>query len=203
MKRLYDNIEEINIKGDISQLTEVVTTMDISLQNIADSTEKLTEYLIRYSSSNKGKQFEKVVNTSMTLRDVLRKASFELNEMQNQIVAYQNKIYRYEDMAASAAKPNAYLVSINKNVSVDVTSVQFKREDMLNIAASLHNYMEKIIHYIRIIDEKKNSIANVWRDVQYNDFAEYIDTVIRSIAESLKVFEEYIFYLEEKIKELN
>ena len=65
------------------------------------------------------------------------------------------------------------------------------------------NYQRAIELIVDIIDEKKNSIANVWRDVQYNDFAEYIDAVIRSIAESLKVFEEYIFYLEEKIKELN
>ena len=118
MKKLYENIENIHIKGDISQLSEMVQTMDISLQNITDYSDKLSNYLEKYSNTNKGKQFEKVVKTSLNLRDKLYDASFELNCMQNQIVDYQNKIYRYEDISASFVFPkilfktDIFLVSI-------------------------------------------------------------------------------------------
>ena len=104
MKKLYENIEDINIKGGVSQLSEVIRAMDISLQNIADNSDQLTTYLVRYSAANKGSQFEKVVKVSSALRDKLYQASLELNDMQNQIVVYQNKIYRYEDLPENAKK---------------------------------------------------------------------------------------------------
>ncbi len=202
MKKLYENIEDINIKGGVEQLSEVVRAMDISLQNIADNTDMLVGYLIKYSASNKGSQYEKVVNTSMQLRDEMLNASVELNDMQNQIVAYQNKIYRYEEMAVSAQQPNPYLVT-KRQVSVDTSIVQFNRTDMLDVAAALRNYSERVYHHIKTINEKKNSIAAVWRDSQYDDFAEFISAITRNVIEAIKVFEDYVVYLEEKIKELS
>jgi len=202
MKKLYENIEDVNIKGGISQLSEVVTAMDISLQNIADSTDRLTGILGKYSSANKGTQYEKVVNTSMELRDVLFQASFELNDMQNQIVVYQNKLYRYEDMNESAQKPNPYLVEKHQ-VSVDTTAVQFNKSDMLNVSSALKNYSQSVMYHLKTIMDKKNMIAGVWRDSQYKDFAEFVDGVARTIVDAVKKFEEYYLYLEEKIKELS
>ena len=69
MKKLYENIEDINIRGGVDQLSEVVRAMDISLQNIADNTDQLVGYLVKYSASNKGAQYEKVVSTSLHLQD--------------------------------------------------------------------------------------------------------------------------------------
>ena len=203
MKKLYENIEDINIRGGVSQLSEVVTAMDIALQNIAENTHQLVGQLIRYSASNKGTQYEKVVNTSMALREELYDASMELNEMQNQIVAYQNKIYRYEEMAESAQRPNPYLVSKNQHVNVETSVIQFNRNEMMNVAALLKNYSERVFHHIKTINEKKNSIANVWRDSQYDIFAEFIDVVTRNVIQALREFEEYYLYLQEKIKELS
>ncbi len=202
MKRLYENIEDIHIKGDISQLSTIVTAMDIALQNIADNTDKLYTYLIKYSSSTKGNQFEKVVNTSMALRDELFVASESLNDMQNQVVAYQNKVYRFEDISASAPAPNRYLVNRNHAISVDTSQVQFTRNDMINIVSTLKNYRERVYHHAKTIVEKKNSIASVWADSQYRDFSEFIDGVVRDIGEAVKTFDDYVIYLEEKIKEL-
>lgn len=203
MKKLYENIEDINIKGGVSRLSEMVTAMDISLQNMAENTEQLTMQLIRYSSSNKGTQYERVVNTTMKLRDELYQASMDLNEMQNQIVAYQNKIYRYEEMSESAAKPYPYLVNRNQNVNVETSVVQFSRTEMMNVAALLNNYGEKVFHQLRTINQKKNSIAMVWCDSQYEDFAEFIDVVTKSVLDVLKEYKDYVIYLEGKIKELS
>lgn len=202
MKKLYEHIEDIDIRGGVEQLSDVVRAMDISLQNIADNTDQLVNYLVKYSASNKGAQYEKVVSTSMFLRDEMFDASVELNDMQNQIVAYQNKIYRYEDMAESAQKPNPYLVT-KRQISVDTTIVQFNRSDMIEVAAALRNYSERVFHHIKTINEKKNAISAVWRDTQYDDFAEFISEVTKDIVDAIRVYEEYVIYLEEKIKELN
>jgi conjugal transfer/entry exclusion protein len=129
-------------------------------------------------------------------------ASGVLNDMQNQIVAYQNKIYRYEEMAASAQQPNPYLVT-KRQISVDTSMVQFNRADMLDVAAALRNYSERVYHHIKTINEKKNSIAAVWRDSQYDDFAEFISEVTKNVVNAIKLFEDYVIYLEGKIKELS
>lgn len=203
MKRLYENIEDINIKGGVGQLSDVVTAMDISLQNIAENTERLVGQLNRYSVSNKGAQYGKVVDVSMRLREVLFRASQDLNDMQNQIVVYQNKIYRYEEMTVDARKPNPYLVTRNQNVNVETSTIQFDRNDMQNVAAMLRNYSEIVYYHAKNIVDKKNAIASIWRDSQYNDFAEFIDGVMRRIGEALSIFEDYVLYLEDKIKELS
>lgn len=203
MKKLYENIEDINIKGGVSQLSQIVTAMDISLQNMAENTEQLTMQLVRYSASNKGTQYERVVNTTMKLRDELYQASMDLNEMQNQIVVYQNKICRYEEMSESAMKPYPYLVNRNQNVNVETAVVQFNRTEMLNLVALLNNYGEKVIYQLRTISQKKNSIAMVWCDSQYDNFAEFIDVVTKSVLEALKEYKDYVIYLEGKIKELS
>lgn len=203
MKKLYENIEDINIRGSISQLTEMVAAMDISLQNMAENTEQLTMQLNRYSTSNKGFQYKRVVNTTMKLRDELYEASLELNEMQNQIVTYQNKIYRYEEMSENAVKPYPYLVNRNQNVNVETASIQFNRTEMINLVAILNNYAEKVLYQLRTISQKKNSIATFWCDSQYKDFSEFIDSMTKSVMEALKEYKDYVIYLNEKIKELS
>ena len=202
MKRLYENIEDINIRGGIDQLSEVVRTIDKSLQNIANNTDQLVEYLAKYSNSNKGAQYENVIRTSMYLRDELFDAALELNDMQKQIVAYQNKIYRYEDMAESAQQPNPYLIT-KRQISVENSITHFNQSDMMEVVEILKNYSERVSHHIKMIEENKNSIAAVWRDTQYDDFAEFIDEVTGKINDAIKLFEEYVNYLEEKIKELS
>ena len=202
MKKLYENIEEINIKGDIGQLSELVRSMDISLQNIADNSDQLAGFLLKYSATNKGLQYRKVVETATILRDELFDASMELNEMQNQIVAYQNKMYRYEDMAANAPSANPYLVQ-KRQIDVDSSGFQFNRTDMLQVDAALRNYSERVYHHIKSINEKKDSIASVWQDQQYNDFSEFIIGITKKIFDAIRLYEDYVIHLEERIKELD
>ncbi len=203
MKKLYERIDDIDIKGDISQLTEMVTTIDIALQNVAEQTDNLTMNLVRYSASNKGTQYEKIVDHTIALRDKLSEASLELNDMQNQIVDYQNKVYRYEDRNESAAKPHLYLVNTNQSINVETTVVKFEKEEMRQVVALLNNYYQTVFFQMRTIFQKKNDIEMVWRDSQYRDFASFIDMVVRTVKEALKEYQEYARYLDGKIKELS
>lgn len=202
MKKLYQNIEDIHITGGIEQLSDAVSNMDRILQNITDCTDKLTNYLIKYSSTNKGLQYQKVVRTSTSLRDKLFEKSLELNDMQNQIVLYQNKIYRYEDINRSASKPNPYLIN-KKNVVVDTSAVKFTRDDMINLVANINNYCERVRFHIRNLVEKKNSMAGFWKDSQYRDFSSFIDDISKDVLAAIKIYSDYVVVLEEKIKELN
>lgn len=202
MKKLYMNIEDISIKGDPLQLTEVITTMDESLQNVCQSTEDITNLVIRYSASNKGQQYENMATTLIELRDEMYEASLQLNDMQNQIVEYQNKVLRYEELSESASAPNKHIVN-RANINVDNSMIQFQLPEMIEVSNGLNSYSESVYYNMLNIVRGKNDIAAVWQDSQYNDFAEFIDELSRDSLAALKVFGEYKEYLDKKIKELS
>lgn len=202
MKKLYENIEDIHIIGDISQLTEVVTAIDNSMQSIALGTENIFGLIVRYSASNKGLQYEKVVKTVTALRDEIYNVSVGLNQMQNEVVAYQNKVYRYEGMLQAEAAPNPHIVE-KSNISVDTTVVKFQRSELLEVIEGLRNYSEAVYFCLREIIQKKEEMGAIWLDTQYRDFSEVIDEVTNHALEALKIFDEYVVYANEKIQELN
>lgn len=202
MKKLYMNIEDIYIKGNPMQLTEVITSMDEALQAVCQSTEDITGLVIRHSASNKGHQYEKMTATLIKLRDEMYEASLQINEMQNQIVEYQNKVLRYEDLSACASVPNKHIVS-RASITTDNTEVQFKLPEMMEVFNGLNNYCESVYHNMQNMVRGKNDIASIWQDTQYKDFAEFIDELSMETLAALKVFGEYLAYLDEKIKELS
>lgn len=202
MRKLYENIEDIYIKGSPAELTSIITAMDISLQNISEGTEQLAAKLAKYSDSNKGTQYERIIAKLLALRDVLYQASVDLNGMQNEIVAYQNKIFRYEDMPELASAPNPHMVQ-RINIRVEVSLVQFNLAEMMSVSAELRNYSEAIIYHTQNLLDSKEQVATIWLDSQYTIFAQFIDDVCKEIIDALKSFDEYVLVLEEKIKELN
>lgn len=202
MRKLYENIEDIYIKGSPAELTSIITAMDISLQNISEGTEQLAAKLVKYSDSNKGTQYERIIAKLLVLRDVLYQASVDLNGMQNEIVAYQNKIFRYEDMPELASAPNPHMVQ-RINIRVEVSQVQFNLAEMMSVSAELRNYSEAIIYHTQNLLDSKEQVATIWLDSQYTIFAQFIDDVCKEIIDALKSFDEYVLVLEEKIKELS
>ena len=202
MKHLYENIENIYIKGGPDILTEAITNIDLMLQNIAGGTEQLAGILLKYSNSNKGYRYQAVINTLCVLRAVLSQASLEMNQMQNEVVLFQNKIYRYEGLAETGVSPNEYLVR-EIMVDVDTSSTQFSRDEMIEVHASLTAYSEAIRYYTGDMVTAKNQLGAYWIDPQYNDFSDYIDEVVNYIESALKDFDDYVLALQDAIKELS
>lgn len=202
MNRLFTHIEDINIKGSPDELSRLISQMDMSMQNIAESTERISHLLLKYSNSNKGDMYRRVVNTLLKLRETLYESSMELNSIQNDIVEYQNKIFRYEGLSKSAPPPNKYLVQ-RTSINTDTSAVQFNRSEMETVASNLKNYNDFVFHQAKLLIESKKQAASVWRDSQYIKFSEFIDSVCRNIEHALKKFDEYRMILEQKIKELN
>lgn len=201
MRKLFDHIEDIHIKGNAAELTMAVTAMDDSLRYIASATEQLAGFLLRYSNTNQGIQFAKAVEAVVTLSKILFDASLELNEMQNEVVRYQNKINRYEDMSQSAAKPNKHTVQ-KVNISMVSTSVQFSMTDMANLVKSLESYFGYVLEQGNTLVNKKNQLAGIWLDSQYKTFSDFIDEVVGNMNQALKELDEYRMHLDAKLKEL-
>ncbi len=202
MKKLYENIEEINIKGSPSELYSAVTSMDTILQSIAEGTERLFDVIAKYSATNRGAQYSKMMDKIYRLRDILLLSSEELNVMQNEVVAYMNKVFRYEEIPEVAAKPNVYSVQ-KATINADTNGTGFVLSDMLEIESALGEYSEAIYLQAVKLNDEKNQLGFIWCDAQYTDFSVFIESVCHEIIDALKVFDEYRLKLDDKIKELS
>lgn len=202
MKKLYENIEDIYIEGDPENLTELITDMDNYLQAIANDTEQLTYGLVKYSEVIKGVQFKNTLETVLVLSDTLCEASRELNRMQNEIVEYQNRIFRFEEMNSFASVPNKYIV---ERVTINADSLVRKYEvsELISLLQDLNDYSVNVSNFTEIILDAKDNISAIWRDSQYDLFSDFIDDICIEITNALKKFDEYAAYLDEKIKELS
>lgn len=202
MKKLYENIEDIYIEGDPENLTELITDMDNYLQAIANDTEQLTYGLVKYSEVIKGIQFNNALGTVLVLSDTLCEASRELNRMQNEIVEYQNRILRFEEMNTSVSAPNKYIV---ERVTINTDSLVRKYEvgELISLLQDLNDYSINVSNFTEKILDAKDNISAIWRDSQYNLFSDFIDDICVEITNALKKFDEYAAYLDEKVKELS
>lgn len=201
MKKLNLNIEKIEIRGSIHLLTEVVTKIDIAIQQIAQSTHQLYDLLRQYSSVNAGQQYSNAVSTILKNSEVLYDASVDFNTLQRDVVAYQNKVLRYEDLNDVISAPNLHLVE-RTSINVDTNIVQFSREEMVGLVSSMKDYSMFVVEQIKTISTAKNDIGQVWRDPQYFEFAEFCDEICNVAVSGLKTLDDYSNELTEKIKEL-
>lgn len=199
MKRLTINIEDIYIKGGPVHLTEVITSIDNSLQKLSQATEDATILVNKYSSSNKGQQYQKMTSALAVLSNRLYEASVDINNMQNEIVNYQNKVLRYEGQSESAVLPNKITIE-RAHIEVDVADVKFELIEMNEIKNGLNSYSATIFYGMQDIVKQKNDIGQIWLDTQYKTFAEFIDELNMDTLMSVKTFGEYLEYLEERIK---
>ncbi len=108
----------------------------------------------------------------------------------------------YEDTSSRAQSPNQYHVT-KRRISTESGIVKFEKNEMIMVNSTLKNYSEKVKHYIHVVKEKKEAIGNIWRDRQYKDFSEFIDSLIIEIHNGFKVYDEYTLLLDNKIKELS
>lgn len=202
MKKLYENIEDIYIEGNPENLTELITDIDNDMQAITNDTEQLTYNLIKYSEVIKGVQFKNTLDTVLVLSDTLSEASRELNCMQNEIVEYQNRIFRFEEMNSFASVPNKYIVE-RVMISADSLVRKYEVSELISLVQNLNDYSLNVSNFVRKILDAKDNVSAIWRDSQFSLFSDFIDDICVEITNALKKFDAYATYLDEKIKELN
>ena len=202
MKKLYENIEDIYIEGNPENLTELITDIDNDMQAITNDTEQLTYNLIKYSEVIKGVQFKNTLDTVLVLSDTLSEASRELNRMQNEIVEYQNRIFRFEEMNSFASVPNKYIIE-RVMISADSLVRKYEVSELISLVQNLNDYSLNVSNFVRKILDAKDNVSAIWRDSQFSLFSDFIDDICVEITNALKKFDAYATYLDEKIKELN
>lgn len=199
MKKLYVNIEKVKITGGPKELYSLINITDMSLKNMSEKTKKMIEFLSKYSESNKGIQFEKLINSTILLRDDLSDASYEINDMLIQVVKFVNKLNQYEDSNETLPLPEQYTIP-KCYVSSDVRSFQFGYDEMLEVERECRTFREDIYLSIKNVNTKKNNIASIWMDPQYDDYSDFIQDITSKIVTALKAYDEYLQYLDSKIK---
>ena len=201
MRKLFNSIEHVEIYGDIGQLSGLVRGLDRSLQNIANGTERLMEYLSRYSATNAGRQYQTMVEAASALGNKLCQAAMDINQMQKDVCVYENKVRRFEGLPENADMPNQYLVS-TRRVMVDGGRTVINLAEMRYLARLLVEYSDIVERHRRDICRKRDDISAIWRDPQFVNFSAFIDEVSETIIRAKRVFENYIDFLKQRIEDL-
>ena len=201
MKKLYINVDRCEVRGGAEALSPIVQEMDRRLQELASETEMMKEVLFKYASTNSSPQYEKCAVSVYNLSEFLFDASEQLNEMQTQIVKYQDAMARYNDKNCSFYSPNPHSVK-KVQISQDSTNWQFTYDEMIHLNQSIEKYTRSARDILKQLQSNKESIGSIWRDPQYNDFSEFIDTIVSTTSNAITTLEEYSTYLGRKIVEM-
>ena len=172
------------------------------MQELASSTEKIKGTMYKFSGTNQGTQYKKACDAVTELSARLYSASETLNDVQHQIVEYENKCHRYEDESASASNPRKHNVKQVK-VTVNTFETEFHKTEMITVRNSLEKYSRSAKEECKKLRSNRDSIGRVWTDRQFKDFSTYIDDICSVIEKGCKELDDYKNYLNVKIKELN
>ena len=194
------DIRKVVIKGEIRTLTSVVTQMGQRMQEVSIETENMKTTLLKYMSSNLGKQYDKAAKATLVLSEILYSASIEVNQLQNDIVDFQNKSYRFEEMSEHAVKPQPHLVQ-KAPVQVIKTMFYFGRDEMIVVANAIHKYCSNTQSIFKILVQNVNEIGRIWVDPLYNEFRENIYELVNKSSRYFNDLEDYARHLDMKIKE--
>ena len=201
MRKLYVNIERIEINGELSDLADLVISMDHALQEIAWKSIELTNNLMKYNQSEAGQRFTDIVNVSETTRDSMNDEAEDLNSMQYELVEYHNKIAIFEMRNDLVKEPNRY-IRPTITISPDAGKIKIELPEMREISAYMLEYINDNKGIISEIRQMKDEIAIIWRDPQYDLFAEFVDEVCLNTDETLNLYDDYRMKLDEDIKRI-
>lgn len=200
MDKLYVNVTRCDVIGGAQALTPIVTEMDKRLQELANETQTMKGILCKFLGSNTSEQYEKATVAVCNLSEFLFNASEQLNEMQGQIVRYQDAIARYNERSDSFSAPNAHNVQ-KVQIGVDTKRSQFTYDEMIHVNQSIQKYTSDARTTARQLKSNKESIGSIWRDPQFRDFSAFIDEIVSKTENSIVTLEEYSTHLSQKIKE--
>lgn len=195
------SIERIEIFGDLHELADLVIQLDRALQEIAWKAFEMTNNLMKYNQSEAGKRFTDIVEVSQATKEVLNEAAESINEKQYEIVEYHNKICVFEQRNDLAKEPNRY-IKPTITISPDAGKIRIELLEMKEISAYMLEYIDDNCQIIRAILQMKDEIATIWRDPQYDQFAESVDEICLNMQEALRLYDDYRIELDEDIKRL-
>lgn len=198
MRKLYQHINHINIRGKATELTKIVQSMDERMQTLANDTQHVEAVVRKYTDNNKGDQYTKAVQAVSELSKHLYESSETMNDMQRQIVDYQNKIFHYEEQHMHAQQPKRHEVR-KINVETITHVIEFRREEMLMVYKEIMTYVKNSAEALKRLRDDKNNIGQIWLDEQYKIFDQFIEGVVKTTIKHGKVLEDYAKHLKQLI----
>lgn len=202
MKKLFLNIQKVHIKGkDPSVLSTLVADIDKQMQSLVIATDEARALMSKYNGNNNGAQYEKASATLHELSRHIRECTVVVNDLEMQVVAFQNKVFRFEGSNRAAPMPKKFIATETKAITSHV-DLQYGMDEMRAVATGLSKYCEKTRSVIKGILMARSRISTVWVDPQFKDFAAVIENVRVVTERHVKELDVYVTYLNTRIKEM-
>lgn len=197
---LFECIDDVRINGRPSELSSAISAMDICLQDLADQTNQMDEMMTLMSGNLKGQQFEKAVTEIHNFSVFLCEMSDKLNEMQREVVDYQNRISRFEGLAEDGTYNNLNVRVVN--VFADTGEVQLTSDQWILVYEKICEYCRNSMDSASQLQSKKNDVGEIWQDSQYMRFSDFIDSIVNEAKEKILVVEDYAQNLKTELSRL-
>ena len=202
MKKLHLNITNIHIKAkDPGVLSTLIADIDKQMQNLVLATDSVKALVTKYSGNNNGVQYENASRSLQALSHYMRESTLVINDLEMQVVAFQNKVYRFEGSNKSAPTPKKYVIN-EARTNTNHVVVQYGMNEMKAVSTGLAQYCERTRSVIKGMLMARNRISTVWVDPQFKDFSSVIEEVRVVTEKHIKELDAYVVYLNARIKEL-
>ena len=200
MAKLITNLEKVRVKGGIDKLNEPIYSMDKAIEKMYNDSVELAEIIKNHFEGNKGNQYVVIVTNAKDLAKALEDASISINNMQHQIIQFQEATNCFNDERTSVGSVRKRsTITINPNV---VSQFRFFTTDTIKLVQrKLVEFSSKTKETLKRLISEKDALKSIWCDPQYDHFSKFIDEMSQEINKHLRVFDNYADYLQKKITE--
>ena len=148
-----------------------------------------------------GLQYERACTAVTELSTQVFEASETLNDVQRQVIVFEQRVHDYEEDGQNAPAPSRHNVR-RVQVEVNTALVQLNTQDMSFVSGALYNYLTNMSEECRKLCMNRDSIGEIWQDPQFKRFSEYIDEICLVISRGCRELNSYRNHLNVQIRNL-
>jgi uncharacterized protein YukE len=191
-KKDIDGSDEI--VAELKRCADSIAEIDKRMQDFANATEMMKSIVVSHGGSNYGKQYNNMCLAVNKFSKDIYTASDVLNDLQHQVVEFENKCHVFENEPPSAS---GTVHNVNyTELSANTGEFQMHKDQMKAVSNALEAYFAFARQTAMQLRSNRDSICAIWLDSQSKDFSEVIEEVFAMIEAGCQVLDNYKQYLD-------
>lgn len=198
MGRTFGEITDIYVIGGVNELYTLIRDSDCTLHEIADSTADIANVIARAAEVSAGEYYQRLVDCTRSLSDVLDRDAEHINDVECAIYNYIERVDDMDFRMTTAAPPQSFEI---RRIDADVNVRDDRREEEIirDLIDRLEIYCNDLDAARRTLIQQKDDISDIWRDPQYDKYADAIDEALASINPAVEAVRDYLNHLRKPV----
>ena len=173
--RVFSGIEVVYVPQLVA-LNQPIDEISSLMHQTEVEVENITSVLVKFSATNRDKQYDNVVTSTKTMCDELNQGAAELYGCQMAIANYIEKLGVYEEVPIDISSFVLAEFSF-PNIDVDPSTTIFVKQEMMRVYDKIGAFCAAINKINVKLLEVPNT-AQGWDDAQKQELQNYIDELV-------------------------